>query len=104
MRSRQFLAVSLGEAGYRDEAVTILRVLLPDRRRLLGAEDPDTLRTGHMLARNLGAVGEIAEAMALLREVIDVRQRVLGDDHVHTARAQADLADLRALTHEDADV
>jgi hypothetical protein len=104
MRSRQFLAVNLGEAGYRDEAVTILRVLLPDRRRLLGGEDPDTLRTGHMLARNLGAAGEIAEAMALLREVIDVRRRVLGDDHGHTARAQADLADLRALTHEDADV
>ncbi len=104
MRSRQFLAVNLGEAGYRDEAVTILRVLQPDRRRLLGAEDQDILRTGHLLARNLGAVGEIAEAMALLREVISVRQRGLGDDHAHTARAQADLAGLRAVIHEDADV
>jgi Caspase domain/Tetratricopeptide repeat len=103
-RTRQFLAVNLGEAGYRDEAVTILRVLLPDRRRLLGADDPDALRTAHMLARNLGAIGEIAEAMALLKEVIEVRQRVLGEDHAHTARARADLAGLRAPSHEDNDV
>ena len=50
LRTRQFLAVNLGEAGYREEAVAILRGR-SDRRRVLGPDDDHTLRTAHMLSR-----------------------------------------------------
>jgi Tetratricopeptide repeat len=69
-----------------------LRLLLPDRRRVLGNDDPQTLRTAHMLARNLAATGEANEAVALLKEVVAARERVLGSDHPHTMRAARDLA------------
>ncbi|MBM2618572.1 caspase family protein [Actinoplanes sp. LDG1-06] len=70
LRTRQYLAVNLGEAGARNDAVAMLRVLLPDRRRLLGPDHEDTLRTQHMLARNVALLGARAEAEALLREIV----------------------------------
>jgi hypothetical protein len=69
-------------------------VLLPDRRRVLGNDDPHTLRTVHILARNLAAMDETDEAIALLKELIPVRERILGSGHSHTARAHRDLAAL----------
>ena len=50
------------------------------RKRVLGAEHPDTLTTGHTLASSLSGQGKYAEAEALEHEVLGVRKRVLGPD------------------------
>ena len=70
----------------------MLRLLLLDRRRVLGGDDVATLRTRHVLAHNLALTGEHDEAAALLRELVADRERVLGPDHPHTLRAQRDLS------------
>jgi hypothetical protein len=95
LQTVQFLAVNMGEAGFRRNAVSLLRPLLIDRMRVLGPSNPATLNTCHTLARNLTEMGIYDESEALLRYVVSGRGEVLGDNHPHTVRARKDLEDKR---------
>jgi hypothetical protein len=52
-------------AGRTSEAIAILEPLLAAWERVLGAEHPDTLRTGSNLAAAYRSAGRDAEAAAL---------------------------------------
>jgi hypothetical protein len=54
------------------------REVLAERKRVLGAEHPDTLVAADNLARTLADQGKRAEAEEMEREVLAVRKRVLG--------------------------
>jgi serine/threonine protein kinase len=68
------------------------------RRRVLGPENPDTLRTVSNLAIVLQHEGDYAEAEKLDRETLDIRRRVLGPEHPDTLRSMINLATV--LYHE----
>jgi hypothetical protein len=57
---------------------------LDRRRRVLGNEDPETLRTAHNLAGALAMLGLIEAARKLGEETLTRRQRVLGANHPDT--------------------
>ena len=60
------------------------RKALETRRRLLGPEHPDALRTMFDLSRPLHLQARYAEAEKILREAFDVQRQVLGPDHPET--------------------
>jgi hypothetical protein len=78
------LAALLGQEGAFSEGTRIHRETLEARRRVLGAEHPDTLMSAHNLAGVLGQQGEFSEAAEIHRETLEVQKRVLGSRHPHT--------------------
>ncbi|MDQ2839713.1 MAG: tetratricopeptide repeat protein [Acidobacteriota bacterium] len=54
------------------------------RRRILGSENIETLRSMYALANSLSRQGRHAEAAALHRQVLEIRRRVLGPEHPDT--------------------
>ena len=71
---------------------------LDRRRRVLGADHPDTLTSASNLAGDLRALGEYQAARELNEDTLARRRRVLGDDHPSTLNSANNLADdLRAL-------
>ena len=60
-----------------DEALSI-------RRRLLGADHPDTARSLNNLAGLYRAQGRYAEAAPMLMEAVEIMERVLGAEHPNT--------------------
>lgn len=69
LRTRQFIAATLLALGRSGEALRGLRTLLPDRRRVLGPDHDETLRTQHLLARAAAMTGATDEAISLLTEL-----------------------------------
>ena len=71
---------------------------LDRRRRVLGADHPETLRSASNLAIDLRVLGEVQAARDLDQDTLDRYRRVLGEDHPDTLRSASNLAaDLRAL-------
>jgi serine/threonine protein kinase len=70
--------------GLYSQAQPLLERALDTRRRLLGPEHPDTLRSMDQMARNLERQGHYVEAEKLVRETLDARRRVLGPEHPDT--------------------
>ena len=64
---------------------------LEKRRRILGAEHPDTLMSMNNLASTYWAQGKTAEAAALQEEVLEKRKRILGAEHPHTLTSMNNL-------------
>ena len=62
------------------------------RRRVLGPENPDTLRSMHSLCRPLREQGKYGEAEKLQRETLDTQRRVLGREHPDTLASTAELS------------
>jgi tetratricopeptide (TPR) repeat protein len=96
---------SLFRLGRYDEAEDLLRGVRAAQVRLFGADDPDTLDTGHGLQLVLGNHGRRDEAVALLRSVVAGRQAVLGPWHPATLRSRVSLLALLTapeLAAEDA--
>ena len=58
--------------------------MLARRRRILGADDPDTLLSAHNLAVTLYLEGDVAGGRRLLADTVARRRRVLGADHPDT--------------------
>jgi tetratricopeptide (TPR) repeat protein len=68
------------------------------RRRVLGEDDPDTLRSANSHATNLRELGEYEVACQLDEDTLARRRRVLGEDHRDTLLSANGLAtDLRKL-------
>ena len=90
------IRMTLGETyealGLYGAAEEHLRTAQSLRRRLLGGESPDTLRSDRALAGLLRVRGEFAEAESLLRQTAETQRRVLGKDHSDTLTTMTELA------------
>ncbi len=62
------------------------------RRRILGPENADTLRSLDDLAWTLNQEGHVREAEKLQRETVDTRRRVFGVENLDTLRSMSNLA------------
>ena len=66
--------------------------ILERRRRILGEDHPDTLRSADNLATDLRMLGEVQAAHDLHKEILERRRRILGEDHPDTLRSASNLA------------
>ena len=92
LRERFDAAVTLGNKGNWTEAAILLRGIVDEQTRALGAENEDTLRTRQYLAHATGASGNALEAAAQLRSLLAEHTRLLGADHPDTMRTRQFLA------------
>ena len=82
------------DLGLYPEARKQLERALELRRRTLGAENPQTLKTMTTLGGTAAFEGQYAEAEKIDRQALDISRRVSGRDHPDTLRAMRFLADL----------
>jgi tetratricopeptide (TPR) repeat protein len=87
---------NLGEVyvdrGQLTEGEPLLAGALDGRRRVLGAEHPETLTSLHNLAWLRDKQKRHDESVATYLQVIELRRRVLGADHPHTLLSMENLA------------
>ena len=62
------------------------------RKKLLGAEHPDTIRSMGGLASTYQMQGKLNEAEQLEIQVLDMRKKLLGTGHPDTIRSMGNLA------------
>jgi serine/threonine protein kinase len=77
----------LSEIGRSDLALPHAETALSIRRRLLGEDHPDTIRSLHNYANVLQHLGHSAQAEPLQREALERSRRVLGNDNTKTLEA-----------------
>ena len=78
--------------GLYPRAEPLLVAALESRRRLLAADDPETLRLSSETARLYLRQGRNVEAEALVRGTLDIQKRVLGVEHPDSLKSMGDLA------------
>ena len=78
--------------GLYPQAASLYSDAIDVRKRVLGPENPDTLRSMHGLARPLREQGKYAEAEKLQRATLDIQRRVLGPEHPDTLASTTELA------------
>ena len=71
----------LQEQGYSSEAKELQVQVVNARKRVLGVENPDTIRATEDLARTYADLGNYNEAEKLEKQVLDARNRMFGADH-----------------------
>jgi hypothetical protein len=84
--------MSFSYQGKYAEAERIEREVHEVRKRVLGAEHPDTLTSANNLAESLPYQGRYAEAARIERETHEVQKRVLGAEHPDTLTSASNLA------------
>jgi hypothetical protein len=82
--------VQLGDSMPR--AIAIGEPLTADLERLLGPDDPDTMRARTDLARAYREAGRVADAVPLVEQTLATRERLLGADHPRTLASRNNLA------------
>ncbi len=80
--------------GMYPEAITLQKLAIDTRRRVLGDDHPDTLRSQSQMADLLYFTAKSDEAIALLRETLDRTTRALGTDHRDTLILMGSLGNL----------
>jgi Tetratricopeptide repeat len=80
----------LGEAM--PEVIAIGEPLAADLDRLLGPDDPDTIRARTDLARAYHQTGRVDDAIPLVEQVLAARERLFGADHPGTLAWRNNLA------------
>ena len=80
----------LGEAM--SEVIAIGEPLAADLYRLLGPDDPDTIRARTDLARAYHQTGRVNDAIPLVEQVLAARERLFGADHPGTLAPRNNLA------------
>jgi eukaryotic-like serine/threonine-protein kinase len=78
--------------GLYPQAQSLFAGAVEIRKRVLGPENPDTLKSMHGLCRPLREQGQYAEAEKLQRDTLDVERRVLGNENHDTLASVAELA------------
>ena len=73
-------------------AIAIGEPLTADLDRLLGPDDPDTIRARSDLARAYRETGRVADAVPLVEQVLAARERLFGADHPRTLASRNNLA------------
>jgi tetratricopeptide (TPR) repeat protein len=82
--------VELGDAM--PHAIAIGEPLTADLDRLLGPDDPDTIRARNDLARAYRETGRVADAVPLVEQVLSARERLFGADDPRTLASRNNLA------------
>ncbi|KAJ4346585.1 uncharacterized protein N0V89_010516 [Didymosphaeria variabile] len=90
-------ALNLYSDGRYKEAEELQMQLMQTRKRVLGKEHPDTLRSMHDLATTYSSQRRWKEAEELQVQVTQTTKRVLGNEHPDTLTSTANLA----LTYSD---
>ena len=80
------------DLGLYPEARTQLERALELQRRVLGTQDPETIKTITRLGRTLSRQGKYPEAEALYNQGLSVACRVLGPEHPDTLASMSGLA------------
>jgi len=80
--------------GLSSRAETLLQSSSDIRKRALGSDNPETLRSMSDLAVVLEDEGRFADAEKLAREILDIDNRVLGPKSAQTLREKMTLADV----------
>jgi tetratricopeptide (TPR) repeat protein len=93
--------VELGDAM--PHAIAIGEPLNADLDRLLGPDDPDTMRARNDLARAYRETGRVADAVPLVEQVLAVRERLFGTDDPRTLASRNNLASAYRTTGRAAD-
>jgi eukaryotic-like serine/threonine-protein kinase len=70
------------------------------QRRVLGPENPDTLKSMNNLASVYFDEGKYAQAQALFSQTLEIRRRVLGPEHHYTLKSMDPLANAYAAQGE----
>lgn len=89
---RHLAAWPVALQGRIQEAETLYRGVLLERRRILGEQHPDTLSTYHELAWVAGIRKQWAQAETQYRAVLELRVRLLGGEHPDTLITRHELA------------
>ena len=84
------------DLGRFPEARAQLERALELHRRVLGAENPKTLKTINRLARAEQLQGRYPQAEALYRQALEIQRRVLGTEHLDTLSSMSGLASVYA--------
>jgi eukaryotic-like serine/threonine-protein kinase len=78
--------------GLYSRAQSLLQHALQIQQRVLGPENPETLKSAHVLANDLDDEGHFADAEKLYRQTLDTRFRVLGPANPDTLNSKSRLA------------
>jgi serine/threonine protein kinase/TolA-binding protein len=89
---RNSLAIAYQALGMPDRGLPHAQAALDIRRRLLGNEHPDTLKSIHVMGLLLQTQGKVSEAEKLYRESLTGRERALGPEHIDTLESRHNLA------------
>lgn len=88
--------------GEYEQALELDEDTLARRRRVLGDDHPDTLRSANNVAIDLSNLSQHGRALELNGDTLARRRRILGDDHPDTRRsARYVAADLHVLGRHD---
>jgi serine/threonine protein kinase len=82
------------DLGLYTEARTQFDRALDLQRRVLGAKNPETLKTLNRIGYSAFLQGKYPEAEALLRQTLEMQRRVLGTEHRDTLSSIGALADV----------
>jgi len=93
--------VELGDAM--PHAIAIGEPLSADLDRLLGPDDPDTIRARNDLARAYRETSRVADAVPLVEQVLAARERLFGADDPRTLASRNNLASAYRATGRAAD-
>jgi Tetratricopeptide repeat len=93
--------VELGDNMSR--AIAIGEPLTADLDRLLGPDDPDTMRSRSDLARAYREAGRIVDAVPLVEQTLAARERLFGADHPSTLASRNNLASAYRATGQPAE-
>jgi hypothetical protein len=87
----------LNEVSDVSRAVPVLRRILADRVRVLGADHPHTLTSRNNLAGAYESAGRLGQAIPMYEQALADRERVLGADHLDTLTSRNNLASARRM-------
>jgi tetratricopeptide (TPR) repeat protein len=93
--------VELG--GTMPHAIAIGEPLIADLDRLLGPDDPDTVRARNDLGRAYRGAGRVADAVPLVEQVLAARERLFDADDPRTLASRNNLASAYRATGRAAD-
>ncbi len=94
---RQVLADRYKDMGSYDAAMPLQESALATRRRMLGEEHPETLKSLEGMGELLDAQGKPDAARPYVSEVLAVRRRLLGEDNADTL---ASIAAMGTILHD----
>ena len=84
-------------------AIAIGEPLTADLERLLGPDDPETMRSLNDLARAYRVAGGVADAVPLVERTLAARERQFGADHPSTLASRNNLASAYRATGRPAE-
>jgi len=90
--TRSNIASGTGRTGDAQEALRLLRELLPDEERVMGKDHRLTLITRGNIANWTGKTGDAREALRFSLKLLPDLKRILGKDHPDTLTTRGDIA------------